>query len=130
MTEKTTSAPESLDHAEVGEGATWRILSDCWAGTIIKKTAKTITWQRDKSTLLNGANSDAEDKLTVSVGGFCAHTSGRQRYSYQPDTDGSIVKFSRRDYGKRVVWLKTGHRSRSPGNTLTLGRHEHFDFNF
>lgn len=125
-----------LDDAKVGDGATYTIHTDSKAGTIIKRTAKTIWWQRDKATLLNGMNSDAEDKLTCSVGGFAGHVEGRQRYAYERDEDGSIVKFSRREitnpYSKktRVVWKRCGHGTKSPGCTLNVGRNEHYDYNY
>lgn len=133
---KRNEQTHELDNAEVGDGATYTVYSDSKAGTIIKRTAKTITWQRDKATLLNGFDSDADDKLVAHPGGFAAHVSGVQRYDYERDPNGSIVKFSRREItnpytGKtRIVWKLVGHGSRSPGCSLVAGRHERYDYNF
>ena len=126
-----------LDDAKVGDGATYTIYSDSKAGTIVKRTAKTIYWQRDKATLLNGVNSDADDKLQASVGGFAAHVSGVQRYDYERDEDAPVLKFTRREVKdlrtgevRRIVWKRAGSSTRSPGSTLGAGRHEHYDYNF
>lgn len=126
-----TGGPNKLDTAEVGDGATYRLHTDCGAGTIIARTKKTITWQRDKATLQNGVNSDAPDKLQFSPGGFVGHTSGCQRYEYERDTEGAVMKFSKRQMRDGPsVWKHCGHRTKSPGCVLTAGRHEHYDFNF
>jgi hypothetical protein len=99
--------------------------------TIIKRTAKTITAQRDKATLLNGMNSDAEDALMADVGGFAAHVTGRQRYEYEADPEGGVYKFSRRVLKSgQVRWVLCGHPSGSPGNSASGGRNEFYDYNF
>lgn len=123
----TTTQITKTAELAVGDGATYTSWTDSQAGTIIAKTAKAITWQRDKATLLNGANSDEADALTFAAGGFCGHTSGTQRYEYERDTDGATRKFTKRANGK---WKLTGAATRSAGATLTAGRHEHYDFNF
>jgi hypothetical protein len=125
-----------LDNAEVGDGATYTIFSDSQAGTIIKRTPKSITWQRDKAALLNSPKSGEEDALVCTPGGFAGHTSGIQRHSYERDTEGRVIKFTRREVHNKytgetkVYWVQSGHPTRSPGCSLTDGRHEHYDFNF
>lgn len=112
---------------EVGDGATFTSWSDSQAGTIIEAGEKRVVWQRDKATLLNGVQSGAEDALTFDAGGFCGHTSGTQRYEYERDEDGAIRPFTLRKNGQ---WKLAGASYRSPGNVLTAGRGEHYDFNF
>lgn len=120
-----------LDNAKIGDGATRNGYSDRQAGTIIARTAKTITWQRDKATLLNGVNSGEADALKFSPGGFCGHTSGRQRWAYESDPNGQVVKLSRRVLRSgEVVWKECGWRTKSPGGTFSAGRHEYYDYNF
>lgn len=51
--------------AKVGDGITISLYSDAHAYTIIKRTAKTITIQRDKATLKEGW------KPEIITGGFC-----------------------------------------------------------
>lgn len=111
---------------KIGDGATYNGYSDSQAGTIIAKTAKTITWQRDKATLLNGTESGEKDALEFAAGGFLGHTSGTQRYSYERDTDGITRKFTLRSNGR---WIITGGNART-GGSLSAGRNEHYDFNF
>ena len=136
MRERIEQSQHDLDSAKVGDGVTYTIYSDSKAGTIISRTAKSITMQRDKAELLNGMNSDTEDKLECSVGGFAGHVSGVQRHEYTRDEDGQTYKFTRRVItngytGKqRIVWKRVGSNTRSPGQTLSAGRHEHYDYNF
>lgn len=111
---------------EVGDGATACGWSDTKAGTIIEASATKVTWQRDKATLLNAANSGADDALTFEAGGFLGHTSGTQRYSYERDTDGATLVFTLRKNGK---WVKAGEGMKS-GMKLKAGRSEYYDFNF
>lgn len=125
----------NLDDLAVGDGATFCIHSDNQAGTVIARTPTTITWQRDTATLLNGMNSDADDKLHCSPGGFAGHVSGSQRHDYARNTDGSVTKFSRRviklrDGGTKIVYKMKGHGARSPGCQLIRERYEHYDYNF
>ena len=120
-----------LNDAKVGDGATYTIYTDSHAGTIIGRTEANIIWRRDKATLLNGYNSGEDDALEFTPGGFVGHTSGRQRYAYEPDPEGEVRIFSRRkmrngDY----VWKLKGARKGSPGNVLSAGRFENYDYNF
>jgi autotransporter-associated beta strand protein len=124
MTTLTKQAAQTIDELSIGDGATYCGWSDRQAGTIIAKTATTITWQRDKATLLNGSGSGEADALEFSPGGFSGHTSGSQRYSYERDTDGITRKFTKRGDG---TWRLSGAKT---GATLIAGRSEHYDFNF
>lgn len=112
---------------EVGDGATFCGWSDRKAGTIIEASAKKVTWQRDKATLLNGIDSGEEDALQFAAGGFAGHTSGQQRYAYERDTDGITRAFTLRKNGR---WIQTGAAANSQGFELRAGRSEHYDFNF
>ena len=104
---------------------------DSAAGTIIARTEKTITWRRDKATLLNGYKSGAEDALVTYPGGFAGHTVGRGRYSYEPDPNGEVYKFSRRTLKTgTVIWKMVGSRTATSGSILGEGRYEHYDYNF
>lgn len=113
---------------KVGEGATINHWTDRSACTVIEvsKSGKRIKIQRDKATLLNGMNSDAEDKLTCEVGGFAGHVSGRQRYDYERDENGSISEVSLRKNGK---WILKGSNAKT-GTSISEGRREHYDYNF
>ena len=129
---------DSYETPKVGQGATFCTYTDCKACTVIKvsRSGKQVTLQRDKATLLNGPTSGEPDALVQIPGGFAAHTSGTQRYSYEPDPDGKIIKVSKRTYKNGhgetiVVWKEVGHRTNSPGCTATFnGRHEYYDYNF
>ena len=126
-----TAIKHPLDDAKIGDGATYRIYTDCQAGTIIARTRSKITWQQDKATLLNGVGSGEQDALTFVAGGFCGHTSGNQRYAYERNLDGETKQFSRRvlDDGQ-IIWKAVGSRTRESGHCLSAGRHEFYDFNF
>lgn len=117
----------------VGMGATIHGYSDAHACTIIavSKNGKKVTVREDKATLLNGHGSGAPDELKFSVGGFCAHVSGVQRYAYEPDPNGSESTYTLRSLkngGER--WVRVGETTRG-GSSLTIGeRREHYDYNF
>lgn len=113
--------PEVKNPFTVGEGATVAGYSDCRAYTVIAVTAKSATLRRDKATLLNGIKSGAPDALSFSPGGFCGHTSGVQRYSYEADETGGVV----------VVRLRKNGTWRTSNNErVSVGRSEYYDFNF
>jgi hypothetical protein len=103
----------------VGDGATRLGYSDAYAYTVIARTAKTLTLQRDVANLLNGYNSGEPDALQFAPGGFCGHTYGAQRYAYQQDPNGEklIARLTKRG------WMVNGQR-------IVAGRAEHYDFNF
>lgn len=129
-----TKETEDLDSAKVGDGATVNCYSDRQACTIVKRTDKKIWVQRDNAKLLNGLKSGESDALHFSPGGFCGHTSGTQRYSYTPNPDASIVCYSRREWTNeydrktRVRYVRVGEKR--DGQTISAGRHEHYDYNF
>lgn len=104
----------------VGDGATELHYSDAKAGAVIAVTAKSVTVRMDKQTLLNGVNSGEPDALNFSAGGFCGHTSGVQRWAYEPDAEGLVTVFRLRKNGRMM------------NGTLRLvaGRSAHYDFNF
>lgn len=107
---------------EIGEGVTVNHYSDSQAHTVIgvSKSGKTLTLQRDKATLLNGPSSGESDALVMIPGGFAAHTTGTQRWSYERDEAGVISK---------ARLTKKGWRVRTT-YSMSLGRHEHYDYNF
>lgn len=134
MDTTTTTRTETPTVPVVGMGVTMNQYSDRHAGTVVKvsDSGKTVLVQRDKATLLNGFNSGEPDALTFSPGGFCGHTEGTQRHSYEPDPNGAITKYTLRTLrGGKTCYKPAGYRTNSPGGTLTLGeRVEHYDFNF
>lgn len=121
-------ATETQAEFAIGQGATYCGYSDKKAGTIIAMTATTITWQRDKATLLNSATSGEADALTFTPGGFSGHTSGKQRYSYERDAEGGTLKFTKRKMTGR--WQLAGTKANAQAGQLIAGRHEHYDYNF
>jgi hypothetical protein len=118
----------------VGDGATYRMWTDCYACTIIEvcKNGRELVLQRDKSTLLNGAGSGEPDALGFTPGGFVGHTSGEQRYRYERNPDGEIIRVSKRTRKNgQVEWVKVGQATKTQGGRARVGvRHEHYDFNF
>lgn len=114
--------------------ATVKIWTDSYACTVesVSASGKTITLRRDKAVLLNGVNSDAADKLQCSPGGFAAHVSGTQRYSYEPNPNGELFKATlrtRRDGS--TCWKQVGVGTYQQGGNVYLGiRNENRDINF
>ena len=106
---------------KVGDGVTVCMYSDRQAFTVIATTPQGITIQRDKATLLNGCNSNEADKLQFQAGGFCGHTSGMQRYSYETNPNGEILKARIRRKSKVF---------HCPRGVVVEGRNEFYDFNF
>lgn len=103
----------------VGDGATVCGYSDRDAYTVIKRTAKTLTIQEDKSTLLNGFESGEKDALVCHQGGFCGHVEGTQRYSYEANPKGLTVVARLTKKGWKVN-----------GSRVVAGRSHHHDYNF
>lgn len=143
---KTDTIPaETETEFQIGKGVTVCGYSDREAFTVIKRTAKTITIQRDKATLLNGYKSGEPDALKFYPGGFHGHTEGVQRYHYERDENGEILVARLRKQPRRVS-LTVGEYTRDEtGNLITYklvpdfkvgsktviaGRSEHYDFNF
>jgi hypothetical protein len=119
---------------EVGDGGTFTVYTDRYAVTVIevRRNGREIVLQRDKATLLNGFNSGEDDALTFTPGGFCGHTEGDQRYSYEPDPTGEKIRVTlrtRKDGSK--VYKSVGTRTNEYGGVFRPGeRREHYDFNF
>ena len=107
---------------EIGDGVTLCGYSDREAYTVISMTPRTIKVQRDKATLLNGMNSGQPDALQASVGGFCAHVSGEQRYAYESDPTSEDIEV--------VRLTKKGWIASRSGRAVIHGRHEKYDYNF
>lgn len=128
-----TVQTQSRNTITVGTGATIHGYSDSHACTVTRVSAsgRKVTVRQDKATLLNGHGSGAPDELVFSVGGFCAHVSGVQRYAYEADPNGSESTFTLRTLkngGER--WVRVGETTRG-GSSLTIGeRREHYDYNF
>jgi hypothetical protein len=136
---KTLETPTTLANPfKIGDGVTLCGYSDRDAYTVIATTAKTITIQRDKATLLNGFESGEPDALQFSPGGFVGHTSGTQRYSYERNPEGHILKCHMK---KRptLIWTKgadgiysdvANADFRQGSSRVSAGRSEYYDFNF
>lgn len=127
-------------HYTIGDGATLCGYSDRQSHTVIAATATTITLQRDKATLLNGANSGEADALHFAPGGFSGHTSGTQRWKVEPDPSGAVVKAYLKKKPRKVwtkgaapdggyAYVETPHYAVGSSSVIP-GRHEHYDFNF
>lgn len=116
----TCKACHRLEY-QVGMGATVCLYTDAYACTIIKRTDKTLTLQRDTATLLNKVNSGEADALKFSPGGFVGHTSGKQRYSYETNPKGETYV---------AHWSEKKGRFVTNIGRVSPGRNEHYDFNF
>jgi hypothetical protein len=134
----------------VGQGATTSGWSDSYAHTVerVSKSGKTAWLRRDKATLMNGANSDAPDKLVCTPGGFAGYMDGTPRYEYAPDPNGKLTKVTLRTIkvkkgscmyavkGDEVElhyrWMVSGTATRtSRGGGVTFGvRCERYDYGF
>lgn len=110
---------ENQDPFQVGNGATVSLWSDCLAGTIIKRTAKTMVIQEDDAQLMN------RDEAIVQEGGFTAHWSWPkgQKYEYKPNPNGRIFKATMHRDGK---WYADG----SSTANVSAGRNKYHDYNF
>lgn len=105
---------------EVGDGVTMYLYSDRRAYTVIAKTAKTITIQRDK------AIRDPNFKPEWVPGGFSAICTNceDQKWTYECDPDGEIV---------RCRWSEKNGRYQTGSDgsiAIGCGRHEYYDYNF
>lgn len=105
---------------DVGDGCTLHLWTDSYACTVIKKTKKSITIQRDKAILSPVFKPEWE------VGGFSAHctNSEDQSYAYERDKNGEtfICHWSEKE-GR--------YRHGSDGSMkVSVGRHEYYDYNF
>lgn len=98
---------------EVGDGVTYHLYSDSHACTIIKRTAKTITIQRDEATL-------SPDFKPVFDGLHCTNQD-EQKYTYKRDPK-----------GERLIarWSEKNGAFMYLGKVVTAGRKEFYDYNF
>ena len=105
------------ENAVVGEGVTALGYSDRYAYTIVAKTAKTITIQRDIATM------DPNFKPNFIPGGFAGHCENQseQTYTYEQDPDGAKLK---------AYWSERDGVYKVNGMKLRKGRREFYDYNF
>lgn len=103
---------------KVGDGVTVHYWTDAHAGTIIARTAKTLTIRQDKAIL------SPDFKPDFIPGGFCGTVinQNEQTYTYEPDENGMIYKAYWSDrkcgfYAEKCL-------------RVTKGRHEFYDYNF
>lgn len=102
---------------QVGDGVTYHLWSDAHAYTIIARTAKTLTIQRDKATYAPGY------KPEYVPGGFsviCTNDAD-QEWVYERDPKGIT---------RTCYWSPKQKRWQSDGCMISRGRHENYDHNF
>ena len=103
---------------EVGDGVTVTLWTDRYAYTVIKKTAKTITIQRDKAVL---ADDYKPEFITGGFSAICTNNAD-QHYVYLRDPNGSI---------EVCHWSEKHGCYRAQGSLrVSIGRHEFYDYNF
>ena len=134
IAERTAEMNADADYIsslDIGQGVSVSGWTDVAAYTIIKKTPSTIYLCADKSILIN------REELKFHTGGFAAHCSNQeaQRYSYEQDPDGYVIKVTLRkwldDDGKvRRKWKRAGTRCFEMGGSVYAGRRAYYDFNF
>ena len=102
---------------EVGDGVTVHLWSDAHAYTVIKRTAKTITIQQDEAIL------DPDFKPEWIPGGFAGHCTNQddQAYTYKRNPRGEVLT---------IRWSDKYNAWRYLDKSLTMGRHEYYDYNF
>ena len=109
----------NMMNVKVGDGITLDLYSDSHAYTIIARTAKTITIQRDEATLKK------DFKPEMVAGGFSAICTNQndQEYDYERNPKGQTMV---------IRWSEKNQRWSAPkGYTrVSLGRHEFYDYNF
>ena len=122
---------DAISNLNIGDGVSVSAWTDVSAYTIVKKTPTTITLREDKCTLIN------QDDLKFHAGGFLAHCSNQeaQRYSYEEDADGMVIKVSLRKWldeegSVRRKWKRAGTRTFEMGGNAYAGRRAYRDFNF
>lgn len=113
-------ANKKLKHQSVmvGDGITINLYSDSHAYTVIKRTPKTITIQRDKATL------DPNYQPEFVIGGFAAHCINMhdQAWIYEKDPKGHTMTLH---WSDKLGGWKTPYK-----NLAIIGRHEFYDYNF
>jgi len=112
LTEKLTQLyqeqADEIAGPDVGDGVTMAGWTDRHAATVIKRTPKTVTVQRDKAT-----RSDSNGM------------SDSQSYTYERDPEGATYRFSLRKNG---TWRKVGDSDK--GMRMVAGRREYYDYSF
>lgn len=105
---------------EVGDGVTYCLYSDKYACTVIKRTAKTLTIQRDR------AIRDPNFKPEYIPGGFAAHCTNNedQSYTYERNPNGEIFICHWSEKRGRFQCGEDG------SVRIIRGRHEFYDFNY
>lgn len=101
-----------------GDGVTVNYWTDSHACTVLKRTANTLTIQRDKAILSPDFRPD------FVPGGFSGTVinQNEQSYTYEPDPDGQIMKAYWSD--RKGGWYV------DKCLRLSFGRHEFYDYNF
>lgn len=120
-----------ISSLNIGDGISVSAWTDVAAYTIVKRTPKTITLRADKCTLIN------QNELKFHAGGFLAHCSNQeaQRYSYEEDADGMVIKITLREWldeegNVRRKWKLARTRTFEMGGNAYAGRRAYRDFNF
>jgi hypothetical protein len=104
------TAPKILD-AIADDAATVNGWSDRNPATIVKRTAKTITVQRDRHAGMSAPDSDAyaAGKPDVTV--------------FLRDYDAALETYTLRRNGR---WIRSGSPANSRGASLTIGRRDYY----
>lgn len=104
-------------NVKVGDGITLNYYSDSHAYTIISRTNKTITIQRDKATL------NKNFKPEFIPGGFAGRCINQeeQTYTYERDEEGRTLT---------LRWSNKYGRFVCKEARVSNGRHEFYDYNF
>ena len=141
VNELNTESESKMDNEfKVGDGVSWSLFSDRFAGTVVKVTRCRVHVVEDDAKLLNGPNSGEEDALQVHPGGFCANVQGNQRYEYSRGSGRSYLFTLRNDKKRRydsetkqwndVVEQEFRLKSANGYGSLSHGRTKHYDYNF
>jgi hypothetical protein len=103
-----THAPKMLD-ADAADAATVNGWSDRNPATIVKRTAKTITIQRDNTAHMSGEGHDA-------------YANGKgQVVVFTRDYDAPLERYTLRRNGR---WIRSGESLR--GRSLTVGHRDYY----
>jgi hypothetical protein len=104
------NAPQILD-ANADNAATINGWSDRNPATIVKRTAKTITVQRDNASNMSAPGHDAYANGKGSV------------VIFQRDYDAALETYTLRKNGR---WIRSGSPANSRGASLTIGRRDFY----
>ena len=115
---KTALAIAEKLHVKVGDGVTVHYYTDAEAFTVINRSPKTITIQRDNVKLSENF------KPEFIPGGFAAHcvNQNEQEWTYSPNPNGQILICR---WSDKYKCFRTKSKLR-----VTNGRHEFYDYNF